>query len=476
MYSENHNSCTENRMEDSMKYLSLKAKLTILYTVLMTSIVCIVVTILFSFSNQEILSNVGSQLEERVADASSEIRYRQDSLEIEPDFLELEDGIYLSLYNSDGHFLYGKIPYGFDNSVPFDDGNVRKIQGNGTQYYVLDMVYDIPGYGIVDVRGISSITAAERSFLLTIRLSLILLPILVIVTAILGYFMAKHTLKPVDQITRTVQAIQKDNDLSRRVSLGNGKDEIYRLARTFDQMLEEIEKSLQREQQFTSDVAHELRTPLSTMMLLCETILGRKDLDPSLREDLLILQKKIHSLSRMSSQLLMLSRADQGRAKIERERVDLSDLALITCEEVKENAYRKHISLDTEIAPDLFMIGDETLLIRFFINLLNNAISYGKENGHIFVSLHHAKENSSQIEGFIKDDGIGISESNLPHIWERFYQADSSRTESDSSGLGLSMVDWIVKAHHGTIRAESNLGQGTTFFFVFPASNHDIEH
>ncbi len=456
-----------------MKCLSLKAKLTVLYTVLMTSVVCIVVAILFSFSNQEILSGVGSQLEERVADAISEIHYRQGSLEIDSDFLELEDGIYLSLYSSDGHFLYGKVPYAFDNSVTFEDGNVRKIQGTDTQYYVLDMIYDIPEYGVVDIRGVSSITAAERSFLLTIRLSLILLPLLVIVTAVLGYFMTKHTLKPVDKITRTVQAIQKDRDLSRRVSLGNGKDEIYRLAQTFDHMLEEVEKSLLREQQFTSDVAHELRTPLSTMTLLCETILDRKDLEPSLREDLLILQKKIHSLSRMSSQLLMLSRADQGRAKIEQERIDFSDLALITCEEARENAIHKHISLDMDIEPDLFIMGDETLLIRFFINLLNNSISYGKANGHIFVSLHRSKEYPTKIEGFIKDDGIGIAAKDLPHIWERFYQADTSRTENESSGLGLSMVDWIVKVHHGTIRAESELGQGTTFFFSFPVIKND---
>ena len=452
-----------------MKYLSLKAKLTLLYTLLMTTVVCTIVAILFSFSNQEILAGVGSQLEERVADASSEIHYENGTLEVDSDFLELEDGIYLSLYNSKGNLLYGKLPYAFDNSVPFDNGTVRKIQGEDTQYYVLDMIYRIPEYGVVDIRGISSITAAERSFLLTIRLSLILLPLLVIVTAILGYFMTKRTLKPVVQITNTVRAIQEDNDLSRRVALGSGKDEIYQLAQTFDQMLETVEKSLVREQQFTSDVAHELRTPLSTMTLLCETIQNHKELDESTKEELALLHRKITSLSRMISQLLLLSRADQGRAHIESEKIDISELALITCEETRETALTKHISVDMHIEPDLFVLGDETLLIRFFMNLLNNAVSYGREHGHILVKLSRSEQNPAQIEGFIKDDGIGISEQNLPHIWERFYQADTSRTDRDSSGLGLSMVDWIVKVHHGTIRVESELGKGTTFFFTFPA-------
>ena len=347
-----------------MKYLSLKAKLTLLYTLLMTSVVCIIVIILFSFSNQEILTGVSSQLEERVAEARSDIQYTNGALDVDSDFLELEDGIYLSLYSLDGTFLYGKIPYEFDNSVSFEDGNVRKIHSENTQYYVLDMQYEIPGYGFVIIRGISSITAAERSFLMTIRLSLILLPLLVLITAALGYFMTKHTLKPVDQITKTVQAIQQDNDLSRRVSLGSGNDEIYRLARTFDNMLEQIEKSLLREQQFTSDVAHELRTPLSTMTLLCENLLNKPDLEQSIQEDLQMLQRKVSSLSKMTSQLLMLSRADQGRAKIEQDTVYLSDLALITCEEVKEHASAKNISVFTEIEPDLCIIGDETLLIR----------------------------------------------------------------------------------------------------------------
>lgn len=464
----------DGKKESYMKYLSLKAKLTLLYTLLMTTVVCIIVAILFSFSNQEILAGVGSQLEERVADASSEIRYENGTLDVDSDFLELEDGIYLSLYNSKGNFLYGKLPYGFDNSVPFDGGNVRKIQGDDTQYYVLDMIYRIPEYGVVDIRGISSITAAERSFLLTIRLSLILLPLLVVLTAVLGYFMTKRTLRPVVQITNTVQAIQEDNNLSRRVALGNGNDEIYRLARTFDQMLEKIEQSLLREQQFTSDVAHELRTPLSTMTLLCETIQSHKDLDVSTQEELALMHRKITSLSRMISQLLMLSRADQGRAHIESERIDVSELALITCEEARDAALQKQISVKMDIEPDLWMMGDETLLIRFFMNLLNNAVFYGKEHGHILVKLSRSEQNPAQIEGFVKDDGIGISEQHLPHIWERFYQANTSRTENDSSGLGLSMVDWIVKVHHGTIRVESELGKGTTFYFTFPASNEAV--
>lgn len=451
-----------------MRHFSLKTKLTALYTLLMTSIVCMIFAILFSFSNNEILTGVGSQLEERVADALDEIQYDGEHLEIDSDFLELENGIYLSLYGTDGSFLYGKIPYGFDNSAPFEDGNVRKVKNGDTQYYILDRIFQISGYGVVDIRGVASITAAEKSFLLTVRLSLILLPLIVIITAILGYFMTKRTLRPVDQMTRTVQAIQTDGDLSRRVSLGKGNDEIYRLASTFDNMLAQIEDSMLRERQFTSDVAHELRTPLSTMTLLCDDLLTHEPLDPSVQDELLLLQKKISGLSHMVSQLLILSRVDQGRAKLDSESLNLSELAQMACEEAKEYASKKQITVEYQIAPQLYMVGDETLLIRFFMNLLNNAVSYGKENGHIWVTLQQDTEAPHLIKGSVKDDGIGIREDDLPHIWERFYQADPSRTESENSGLGLSMVDWIVKAHHGKITVESTFGEESIFTFCFP--------
>lgn len=121
--------------------------------------------------------------------------------------------------------------------------------------------------------------------------------------------------------------------------------------------------------------------------------------------------------------------------------------------------------IDTKIQPELRLYADETLLIRMWMNLLNNAVNYGKESGHIWITLQAEKD---KIYGEVKDDGIGISTKDLPHIWERFYQADKSRTDAESSGLGLAMVQWIIKEHGGEIYVDSVLGQGSRFYFMIP--------
>lgn len=448
-----------------MKRLSLKGKLTLLYTFLMTLVVCSVLALLFSFSNREILTSIQSQMEERVANARDNIAYNDGALEINSDFLELKHDIYLSLYASNGSFLYGKVPYGFDNSIVFANGQLRKIQGTDVQYYVLDYVCMIPDYGVVDIRGVTALSAAEQSLILTTRLALVLLPLIVLITALVGYSITRRTLRPVARITDTVQSIRDDGDLSRRIDLGSGQDEIYRLAATFDRMLASIEDSMKREQQFTSDVAHELRTPLSAMSLQCEDLLSLPDLTPETRDGLLLLQKKVKALSHIVSQLLTLSRMDQDRLAISSERIDLSELAQLAAEEIQDIAAGKKITVITDISPELYILGDETLMIRCLMNLLNNAVSYGKTGGHIWVRLY---KDGSSVSGFVKDDGTGIAPGDLPHIWKRFYQADAARTDTESCGLGLSMVDWIVKKHGGSIRAESVPGQSTVFSFTFP--------
>ena len=118
-----------------------------------------------------------------------------------------------------------------------------------------------------------------------------------------------------------------------------------------------------------------------------------------------------------------------------------------------------------EVPEELWAFVDETLYIRMISNLISNAVFYGKEKGHVWISL---REEDDRIVGSVKDDGIGISREDLPHIWERFYRADSARSEGNHSGLGLPLVRWIVEAHGGKIRAQSEPGKGSAFLFVLP--------
>lgn len=449
-----------------MKKLSLKARLVLLHTGVMILVVCVVLALLFSISSHEILSNVESALEERTADAFHDIDYEDGRLKFDSDLMDLEDGVYLSVYDKDSQeLLYGRIPYGFVYDLPFKEGDVRTIAAGEKEYYVLDMEVSIQNHQSVVVRGISSISDAEQDFRFTLHIALILFPLLIFLTAVCGYLMSRRALYPVSKITKTVQRIQKEKDLSKRIQLGEGSDEIYTLAQTFDDLLEAVDTGMKREKQFTSDVAHELRTPISVVLMQCEELLQGNHLDEEGRREVEVIHRKVSSMSDMISQLLLLSRADQGREKLDLERLNFSELGEMAVEEFSGIAGEKDIAVEAKIQPGIYGKADQTLMIRLWSNLLQNAIRYGKPGGHIWVSV---EKEENQIRMSVKDDGIGIAPKDLPHIWDRFYQVDPSRN-SESSGLGLSMAKWIVEAHHGQISAISEPGKGTTFTCIFPA-------
>ena len=169
-------------------------------------------------------------------------------------------------------------------------------------------------------------------------------------------------------------------------------------------------------------------------------------------------------MSQMISQLLTFAKMDKGHQKLNLENVNLSELMEIIIETQQINADKKNIKIISSIKPDIIMPADEILIMRLFINLITNAVNYGKENGYINIELF---KNNNKIIGKIADNGIGIAKENINKIWTRFYQVDSSRT-SDSSGLGLSMVKWIVEAHNGNISVKSELDKGTIFTVEFP--------
>lgn len=450
-----------------MKRFSLKLKLTAMYSFFMVLVTCLCLAVLFSLSGNEILTSAQMHLRERVQESADEIELEDGEFEIDSDFYSLDNNVYLALYDTGGDFLYGKVPPGLEQAPQFEDGKIRTVKSGTEQWYVYDVQYEMENGQEFYIRGVVSVTETQKEFLIAVRFAVILLPLTVILTVLIGYRLIRRTLLPVRQMTETVQEIQKDGDLSRRigVSQDTGKDEFYQLAGTFDGMLESLEQAFLRERQFTSDVSHELRTPVSVILAQCEASLNRTDLSEEQRKEILLIRKKAGEMSQMISQLLLLSRADQGRQQLNKEEINISELTEIIVEEHKMLAQRRKIEVHTKIEPNITGYLDESFYIRMLDNLISNAVSYGKEDGNIKVTLHQIP---SGVRGTVEDDGIGISRDDQVHIWERFYRVDASRTgkEDDShSGLGLSMAKWIAQAHGGNVRVESELGKGSCFTF-----------
>ncbi len=450
-----------------MKRFSLKLKLTAMYSFFMVLVTCLCLAVLFSLSGNEILTSAQMHLRERVQESADEIELEDGEFEIDSDFYSLDNNVYLALYDTGGNFLYGKVPPGLEQAPQFEDGKIQTVKSGTEQWYVYDVQYEMENGQEFYIRGVVSVTETQKEFLIAVRFAVILLPLTVILTALIGYRLIRRTLLPVRQMTETVQEIQKDGDLSRSigVSQDTGKDEFYQLAGTFDGMLESLEQAFLRERQFTSDVSHELRTPVSVILAQCEASLNRTDLSEEQRKEILLIRKKAGEMSQMISQLLLLSRADQGRQQLNKEEINISELTEIIVEEQKMLAQRRKIEVHTEIEPDITGYLDESFYIRMLDNLISNAVSYGKEGGNIKVTLHQIP---SGVRGTVEDDGIGISRDDQVHIWERFYRVDASRTgkeDGSHSGLGLSMVKWIAQAHGGNVRVESELGKGSCFTF-----------
>lgn len=465
-----------------MKKISLKLKLTLLYTFFMALLTCASLAILFSLSSREVLSSAQSKLENRVQEGVEYIALRNGEIRIDSDFYSVARDVYLSLYDDDMYFMYGRLPRGFGQQPELADGELRTIRDGNREWYVYDMSYRLSDDQTVYIRGITSITDAEESFTVTVRFALVLLPLLVLATAVIGYRFTRRTLAPVRKITDTVQKIRADADLSRRIGFaeadqgkGRERDEIYVLGKTFDEMLEELENVFRREQQFTSDASHELRTPVSVILAQCDAMLaeGGAFTEEQISQISLI-RRKAKGMSDMIARLLFLSRADQGRQPLHKERINVSELTEMIAEEQQmlADADGRGIHVEMEAAPEIWAEVDETFYIRMVVNLISNALRYSRENGTVKVIL---KETGGMFTVSVQDHGTGIAPDALPHVWERFYQADAARTEGSHAGLGLSMVKWIAEAHGGSVAAESTEGVGSTFSIMIPKGENDLE-
>lgn len=445
-----------------MKRISIKAKVTIWFTAMMLLIVVASLFFLISMGEKSVLEEANIKLTDAVNDSFDEIDYRFGKLDIDEDLDYYNDGVYLAVYDIDGKLLYGRMPSYFDRTLPFLSEQIQVV-GEDENTYVYDSTREIARGYSVTVRGVWKSDGSEKAISKMIHIALIMLPLLVIIASVIGYWLTMRTFKPVKQIADAAENINNGNDLTKRIGLNNGKDEVHKLASEFDMMLDRLQSSFENEKRFTSDVSHELRTPIAVILTESESLLENDEIQSEARESIENIHNKAESMTELISSLLTLARADRGHLKIRTDDIDFSELTKAVAEQVEEMAIVKHIKVSADIQDCLFVQGDETMLIRMLLNICENGIKYGKQNGKLNISL---TADNGFAKCVIEDDGIGISEEDTKMIWERFYRVDEARTSG--SGLGLPLAKYICNAHNGDITLESVLNNGSRFIITLP--------
>ncbi len=446
------------------KFTSIKTRITIWYTTLMFVLIVVVLTLVGGLSYQLSKDSIEKNVVLGVTQVLEKLtKHQHDVFELVENKEEFKN---VSIYDSDGKYIVGQYIYDFEN-IPFKEGVPRKESIDGKDYIVYDArMPEPPGRpGGFWIRGLESVNSTMLLGRSAIIIVLVLIPLILFLTALGGYYITKKAFRPVNSIIQTANDISAQQDISRRIEITpNAKeDELHHLSVTLNRMLDKIENLIKQEKQFTSDASHELRTPISVILAQGEYLLdiAKDEKEKALAQSIV---DKANQVSRLVSRLLLLARIDQNRQKFNKEKVDLGVLVDIAVDSMKDLAAQKDISLSTNVEDDTFVEADESLLLSAITNLISNGIKYGKESGYVSVS---ASRTDDKTEIIIEDNGIGIDKSHIDKIWDRFYRIDDVRNdEYGSNGLGLSMVKSIVELHGGTISVDSTLGQGTVFKII----------
>jgi heavy metal sensor kinase len=297
------------------------------------------------------------------------------------------------------------------------------------------------------------------------RFLIVSIPLVLILATIGGYWMSRRALAPVDAITNTARSIS-EHSLSRRLESLQTGDELQRLAETFNQMMDRLEGAFKRITQFTADASHELRTPTALIRTTAELSLRRDRDGAEYREALGQVLDEAKGMGVLIDSLMTLARMDSGAETLSFATVDLASVLREASSAGRPLADSKQIHFEPEIPAEAVLVnGDPHALRRLFLILIDNAVKYTPTNGRVSIALT-TNDNGAVVQ--VRDTGIGISQEDLPFIFERFYRADKARSRETGTGLGLSIARWIVEAHHASVRAESVPGKGSTFVVRMP--------
>ncbi len=330
----------------------------------------------------------------------------------------------------------------------------------------------------------SSLEGVEDALNKLFLILVISVPSTLILASLGGQFLAHKALKPVDDITQAARMITSQN-LNQRINPPKVKDEISRLIETFNEMISRLDQSFRQMKQFSSDASHELKTPLTILKGEVEVMLRRERTSEEYQQTLKSNLEEINRMSQIVEDLLTLSKADTGEIKLNKEDINLTEILNEVVTQMDRLAKSKMIYLSvSNHHQDIHLFGDALRLRELFINLIENGIKYTEEGGYIRIILQKEllplgseqldwveRERMEFAKIVVADTGIGIAEEDQERIFNRFFRVDKARSrEQGGSGLGLSICKWIVEAHQGEIKIESELGKGSSFIIRLPLS------
>ena len=456
-----------------MKRLPIRVKLTAWYFAVLALTFALFGAIAFLAMKKSIEETVDESLRGRAL-SIQEFMEREGSAEPEGlkhglrEHFELSaEGDLAQVSDQQGRWIYrSQLMSRYDVPLPESNGSTPySLRVGGLPFRVLatEVHVNTGSYRILVAAAMDDFDEALGRF----KWALLLFgPLMLLFAAAGGYWMSRRALTPVDEITRAAQNISSNN-LSSRLTVPESRDELQRLSETLNGMLERLEVAFKRITQFTADASHELRTPVALMRTTAELSLRKPRVEAGYRDALTQILMELETTSRLIENLMLLARADSCAEVQQFAPVDLAGTLRETCCHGRTLAAAKKIALTEQIGKGPILVqGDRHGLRRLFLILIDNAVKYTPPDGKVTVSLAGA-------DGFavaeIGDTGIGISEADLPHIFERFYRADKARSrEMGGAGLGLSIGRWIAEAHGGTIEVESTLGQGSWFRVRLP--------
>jgi heavy metal sensor kinase len=465
-----------------LSHVPIRLRLTLWYVVLLAIILAVFIAGVYLLLRQSLYRNLDESMLNQANVLLDIVQYEGDRLFLPSEVSEMgrsQDEDFVRLFDASGNLLR------FDNSaaleqVPVDAEVVANtLQGESITRSVkigekddLMRVITLPIIRDEEIVGVLEVGQSEEdvSDTLTSLLYVMMLayPLALLAASFDGVFLAGQALSPIDNITRTARQISAD-DLHQRLNLSLPDDEVGRLARTFDEMIARLDDAFQRQRRFTADASHELRTPLTIIKGQIEVALQRDREPEAYRQVLQGINVEVDRLIRLTSSLLTLTRADTGQILLRFEDVAVAEVVTGAFEQIRPTASEKGLECQLDPGPPVMIRGDQDLLLQLMLNLSDNAIRYTPSGGQVALGW---RVNKDQVQLWVQDTGIGISQEHLPYLFDRFYRVDKARSRAEGGvGLGLAISHWIAEAHQGSIHVESAPGKGSTFTVLLPTKH-----